>query len=414
MIASFAVCLALFSLCAIVPLKYRQLKAWAPLYWIFSVTGQLFVVPILLSAGTLVLAGGSELTVRVPAVIALLAATAGLLRQFQVRRLAAAQAASLGIANDADFRTRWVDIGRWLLVLRCQRRGLLIQRDLAYGELPEQRLDIYHRSQTDEPRPILIHIHGGAWVAGKKGQMGRPLVHDMATAGWLVFDIEYRLGPEHRYPAMIVDVLTAIAWVKKHAPDYGGRADFITLSGGSAGGHLSTLAAALDQAERASLQAGFAGVDTRVQAIAPFYGRYDFLDRFSIIDDPKIAQFMLAKVMPVPADGEGIQLWRQASPIDHVGGQLPPCLLVHGSADCMIDVAEAQAFVAAQQPLSKTVFRFVEVPGAQHAFDLGHSPQTDALNRLVFYFLQDQFQSFLQSRAEHPVRHESKAEDAEC
>jgi acetyl esterase/lipase len=400
MIIGLAVGLAVFSVSGLVALKYRQLKVWSALYWLLAIVGQLFVLPILIIALGVVFAGWGEFEPVFVGFIAVLTAAVSLIKQLQVRSMAASYAERLGIATRADFYFTLGDVWRWLLVLRSRRSGLLVDKHIAYGDLAEQQLDIYRSAAKSELKPILIHIHGGAWVTGKKGQMGRPLIHDMAAAGWLVVDIEYRLGPVHRYPAMIEDVLRAIAWVKTNATAYGGRADFVALTGGSAGGHLTALAGLLKDDVRRDLQHDFADIDTRVQAIAPFYGRYDFLDRFNIINDPKIRQFMVDKVMPSAPVGLGQVLWRQASPIDHVGSHLPPCLVVHGSADCMIDQAEAAAFVDAQQALSEAPFHFVSVPGAQHAFDLGHCPQADAINKLVLYFLQDCYQRFATSQVD--------------
>ncbi|MEX1668394.1 alpha/beta hydrolase fold domain-containing protein [Zhongshania guokunii] len=398
MIIGLAVGLAVFSVSGLVALKYRQLKVWSALYWLLAIVGQLFVLPILIIALGVVFAGWGEFEPVFVGFIAVLTAAVSLIKQLQVRSMAASYAERLGIATRADFYFTPGDVWRWLLVLRCRRSGLLVDKHIAYGDLAAQRLDMYRLAVADEPRPILIHIHGGAWVAGKKGQMGRPLIHSMAAACWLVIDIEYRLGPVHRYPAMIEDVLKAIAWVKANAADYGGRGDFIALTGGSAGGHLTALAGSLKDADRRELQRGFAEVNTQVQAIIPFYGRYDFMDRFNIINDPKISQFMVDKVMPAEPSGAGEQLWRQASPIDQVGAHLPPCMVIHGTGDCMIDIAEAGAFVEAQQLLSVAPFHFVRVPRAQHAFDLGHCPQADAVNKLAGYFLQDCYQCFLGSQ----------------
>ncbi|AKH68702.1 esterase/lipase [Spongiibacter sp. IMCC21906] len=403
MIFALACVLLLLSLSSVVSLKYRQLKVWSALYWLLAVTGQLFALPILIIALSLFLTGRDQPGVAIVSAVTALAASLSLLKQLQVRKAVATFAEDLGIATRRDFYYSWQKIWRSVLVLHCNRRGMQLDKNISYGDLAEQRLDIYRLDtsksamSTSELMPILIHIHGGAWVAGKKGQMGRPLIHDMATEGWLVVDIEYRLGPEHRYPAMIEDVLKAIAWVKTHAEEYGGSANFIALTGGSAGGHLSALAGLLDCGERRGLQQGFEEVDTRVQAIVPFYGRYDFLDRFNIINDPKIKQFMIDKVMPVGPIDAGEQLWRQASPIDHVAGHFPPCLLIHGSSDCMIDVAEANAFVDAQRPLSTAPFYFVTVPGAQHAFDLGYCLQAEAVNTLTQYFLKDCYRQFVSS-----------------
>jgi acetyl esterase/lipase len=394
--ASIAFFLLVVSLSGLLPLRYRQLKVWSALYWPLSIAGQLFVVPITVVAVVIVLAWRNEAWVAGPAFVALFISIFSLLRQFKVRNLTAEMALRLGVVEHGAYSLSLKDIWRWLLVLRCERRGINIIRDVAYGDLSAQRLDIYALAGHAEPKPILIHIHGGAWVTGKKGQMGRPLVHDMAQQGWLVCDIEYRLGPEHRYPAMIVDVLSAIHWIKTNAEQYGGRGDFVAVTGGSAGGHLTALTGLMSAAQRREYVDG----DTSVQLVAPFYGRYDLLDRFGIINDPKIDEFTESKVMPGAVEQVGEALWRQASPIDNVGPHMPSCLMVHGSSDCLIDYKEAEAFVNAQAALSVNDFEYLLVPGAQHAFDLGHCPQSDAVNRLIQMYFEKCYRDFCKVQGE--------------
>lgn len=389
MITSLSVFVLALSLAAVVPLRYRQLGIGAPLYWLLSVGGQLLVLPLALCA--VVLAAVADGAIGL--FLAMLAAAVGVFgmwRQWRVREQAIHAAETLELGLRGDFSIGVEDVARWVVVFFCRRRGLRVKRDVAYGQLDAQKMDIYRDNVERDPRPILIHIHGGAWVAGKKGQMGRPLIHDMAQRGWLVCDIEYRLGPEHRYPAMVADVLCAIAWIKSNASRFGGNSNFVAVTGGSAGGHLTALSSLLS----AELRHHYAGADTDVQAIVPCYGRYDFLDRFDIINDPAIAKFTRDKVMPGAVEDIGEALWREASPIDHVGPHMPPCLLVHGGGDCMIDREEARAFVTAQTPVAENDFHVFLPPGVQHAFDLGHCIQGDAINRLVALFLARSYAGF--------------------
>lgn len=394
MIISLSVLVLMLCLAGIAPLRYRQLKMAAPLYWLLSVGGQLMVLPLTVLA--LVLAVASHDSRVFPlAILAGLAGLAGIVRQWRVRQQAIKTAERLGLGGAKDFAVGPMDVARWLGVFFCRRRGLVIKRDVAYGQFVAQKMDIYRDDRPGETRPVLIHIHGGAWVTGKKGQMGRPLIHDMAQRGWLVCDIEYRLGPEHRYPAMVVDVLCAIAWIKANAGRYGGNGEFVAVTGGSAGGHLTALSTLLPEALRRDYAAG---ASTDVQAVAPCYGRYDFLDRFDIINDPTIANFTRDKVMPGAVEDVGEAIWREASPIDQVGPHLPACLLVHGGGDCMIDRDEARVFAEAQAAVAANDFEFFLAPGVQHAFDLGHCIQADAINRLIQLFLNRCHARFSESR----------------
>ena len=99
----------------------------------------------------------------------------------------------------------------------------------------------------------------------------------LAERGWVCVAVNYRLSPRGTWPDHIVDVKRAIAWVKAHIAEYGGDPDFVAITGGSAGGHLSSLAALTPNV--AGFQPGFEDADTSVQAAVPFYGVYDFTNR---------------------------------------------------------------------------------------------------------------------------------------
>ena len=85
----------------------------------------------------------------------------------------------------------------------------------------------------DAPReggfPVLLQVHGGAWVIGEKEQQAKPLMYHMAQRGWVCVAINYRLSPKAAFPAHIVDVKKAIAWIREHIGEYGGNPDFIVV-----------------------------------------------------------------------------------------------------------------------------------------------------------------------------------------
>ena len=91
--------------------------------------------------------------------------------------------------------------------------------------------------------PVLVEIHGGGWIAGDRRLEARPLMAHMAARGWVCVSVDYRVGRTTTWPDQIIDVNTALAWVREHIADYGGDPDFVAITGGSAGGHLAALAA---------------------------------------------------------------------------------------------------------------------------------------------------------------------------
>ena len=112
-------------------------------------------------------------------------------------------------------------------------------------------------SRSTAPAPVLLQIHGGAWVIGDKSQQGLPLMLHLAAEGWVCVAINYRLSPKATWPEHLIDCKRALAWVREHIAEYGGDPDLICVTGGSAGGHLAAMVGA--HRERAGVPARLRG-----------------------------------------------------------------------------------------------------------------------------------------------------------
>jgi acetyl esterase/lipase len=274
---------------------------------------------------------------------------------------------------------------------RFARPGVERLRDLAYGEpLPGDKgrrnlVDVYRPREPGEGRPVLLQVHGGAWVYGDKEQQGQPLLHHLAERGFVCFAQNYRLAPRAPFPAQIVDVKRCIAWIRERAESFGGDPDFVCVTGGSAGGHLAALAA-LSAADPA-FQPGFEGADTSVAAALPFYGVYDFLDRNGVRGRQSMEPFLARYVMKRSPE-EARELWEAASPLSRVHEGAPPFLVIHGSHDSLAFVEEARLFAAALREKSREPVAYLELPGAQHAFDTFHSVRCAHALAAVHAFLE--------------------------
>ncbi|MEE4660609.1 MAG: alpha/beta hydrolase [Halieaceae bacterium] len=264
----------------------------------------------------------------------------------------------------------------WLKPFSMRRPGVRVHRDIAYGEHGvRNQLDIY---QPDSPReggyPILLQVHGGGWMVGNKQQQGLPLMNHLAARGWLAVSCNYRLSPKAAFPDHIIDVKRCIAWLREHARDYGGNPDFIAITGGSAGGHLASLAALTPGL--ADWQPGFEAVDTTLQAAVPFYGVYDFLDRDNLRGSMSMEKILSEYVMKTEL-AAAREAWDQASPISHVSDAAPPFFVLQGTHDSLVWVEEARSFVNRLRAHSEQVVAYAELPYAQHAFEVFHSLRTD-------------------------------------
>jgi acetyl esterase/lipase len=271
--------------------------------------------------------------------------------------------------------------------LRTRRRYVAAAgRDVSYGEAGRRNLlDVWRRPDLapDAGAPVLLQVHGGAWVAGQKEGQAHPLMAHLASRGWVCVTINYRLSPRSTWPDHIVDVKRAIAWVRDHTAELGGDPAFLAITGGSAGGHLAALAA-LTPGDPA-FQPGFEDADTSVVAAAPFYGVYDFTDRHGVAN--RNLDRLLAENVLKTRLADDREHWEAASPMSRVGPDAPPFFVVHGCNDTIVPVEQAREFAALLRAASRRPVAYAELPRAQHAFDVLPSVRTRHTVQAVERFL---------------------------
>jgi acetyl esterase/lipase len=277
--------------------------------------------------------------------------------------------------------------------LMTRRAGVTRIRDIAYGDEPGMRLDVYRPSEPGERRPAVMEVHGGAWMIGSKREQGIPLLNHLAANGWVGLNVDYRLSPRVKFPDHLIDLKRAIRWYREHAAEHGADPDFLCVTGGSAGGHLAALLALTPNV--ADYQPGFADVDTTVRAAATFYGVYD-LDALLDGGSKLFASAMERHVMGVRRV-EHPEAYAKASPVHWISAGAPPFLVVHGSLDTLVPVAQARTFAARLREVSAAPVLYAEMKGAQHAFDIFPSYRTARVIEGVERFLTSV------RRAEHPV-----------
>lgn len=280
-----------------------------------------------------------------------------------------------------------------------EREGVETLRNLEYGESllgdkgGRNRLDVVRPTTKGTDRPALLQIHGGGWVIGEKEQQGQPLMHHMAERGWVCFAPNYRLSPKATFPDHIVDVKRALAWIREHAEEYGVDPRFIAVTGGSAGGHLCALTA-LSQNDPL-FQPGFEEADTQIAACVPFYGVYDLVDRHGLRGKASMEPFLAERVFKCTPD-ENRELWEAASPLSRVQAEAPPFLVIQGTHDSLVFVEEARSFVRALREKSQSPVLYLEIEGAQHAFDIFHSVRSAHAVRAASAFLEDTHRRYLE------------------
>jgi acetyl esterase/lipase len=229
------------------------------------------------------------------------------------------------------------------------------------------RLDVYRRRDRPSGCPTLLQIHGGGWVVGSKNEQGIPLMLHLAARGWVCASVDYRLAPLATFPAPLIDVKQAIRWLREHGTDYGANPDFLVVTGGSAGGHLCSLAALT--ANDPEYQPGFEHVDTSVRGCVAFYGVYDFTDRHGHYRNPGLAKLLRRWVMK---DELAVNpaAFEKASPMSRVHAEAPPFFILHGDHDTLVPVDEARRFSELLRGALHVPVVYAEIPGAQHAFEI--------------------------------------------
>lgn len=261
-----------------------------------------------------------------------------------------------------------------LLPGKFRRKEFIAADGVDYGN--GQLLDVWRKPGVTGA-PVLIQVHGGGWTAGDRRQQSLPLLAHLADRGWVCVAVDYRLGPNNRWPAQIVDVKRAIAWVRANIEQYGGDPSFIAITGGSAGGHLAGLAAVTGNDP--AFQPGFEDADTSIQAGALLYGVYDLAalndDGTSGLRD-HVRRAMIDDERDVPL----------ASPIHRVTPDSPPLLVLHGNRDEIVSVNQAREFATRARELGAPI-GYAELPYAHHAFDSLPSARTVASAHAVEQFL---------------------------
>jgi acetyl esterase/lipase len=289
------------------------------------------------------------------------------------------------VPTPADLATPWRRLAR---PFNFADDSVRVISNLPYTEAGRRgHLDIYLPAGEDaiKDAPVLLQVHGGAWTLGAKEHQGRPLMNQMAAKGWVCVAINYRLSPRDPWPAHVVDVKRAIAWVKDNIADYGGDPDYVTITGGSAGGHLAALAA-LTPGDP-DFQPGFEDADTRVQAAVPFYGVYDFAGSTGLSNAIGMRDAFLGPRIMQTTWADSPDVYEAASPILRITPDAPDFFVIHGELDTLVSVDQARLFVAELRRTSRASVVYAELPGAQHAFDVFHSIRSAYAVRAVDRYL---------------------------
>lgn len=265
--------------------------------------------------------------------------------------------------------------------------------DIPYATVsPTQKLDIYLPEGENGPYPVIVSIHGGAFMFGDKadGQLN-PMLEGLKQ-GFAVVSINYRLSGEALFPSNIQDVKAAIRWIKANGGKYQLNGSKIALWGGSAGGNLASLAGTSgDVEDLEDLILGNSNQSSRVQAVVDWFGPTDFLAM-----DPQLSEsgngtpdhneasspeskVLGQKITEIP------EKVKQANPETYISDDDPPFFIQHGTKDHLVPTEQSINFAKKlESVLGKEHVTLVLLKGSKHGGPAFEAPEN---LKLVFAFL---------------------------
>ena len=249
--------------------------------------------------------------------------------------------------------------------------GVKVVRDLEYAQVKgvSLKLDLYRPSaMPSAPMPLVIWVHGGGWRNGSKTNCPAAW---LATKGYAVASLDFRLLPEHPWPAQIEDPIAALRWLRQESEKYGYDASRSAAMGGSSGGHVVALWGTLPLP-----------AEDKVKAVVDLYGPTDLLTMPPNVLSEKRTRADLAKangalllggvVMDQPEKAKAVSALHQVSKDD------VPFLILHGAADPGVPVDQSERLHAALKAAGvESTLKLI--PGAGHGGKEFDSPESRAL-----------------------------------
>jgi acetyl esterase/lipase len=254
-----------------------------------------------------------------------------------------------------------------------------VEENVPYSSVngSDLHLDVYQPSgQRTGTVPAVVLVHGGGWNSLDKSTM-RNMGHFLARSGFVAFAVDYRLyaDEKNRWPAQLDDVQRAVRWVRANAARYGVNPERLGAFGHSAGAQLAALLGM--EETRDNSDAALASYSSRVQAVVDVSGPTDFTTERDAGAEAFLSHFFGASYSKKPA------IWRDASPVFHAAKDDAPFLIVHGTQDEDVPMAQAQELFEKLQAAGVPV-SLVKVNDG-HTFQAPESRRQLAFETLAFF-----------------------------
>ena len=262
-----------------------------------------------------------------------------------------------------------------------ERDGVVVERDVQYGTAGDRalKLDVIRPKEASAaPRPAIVWIHGGGWRGGDKSSGARRLAAFAASGNYVCFSVGYRLSGEATWPAQIHDCKAAIRWIKANASKHGVDPKRVGVWGSSAGGHLVSLLGTSGGVKDLEGANGSSDASSTVACVVDYCGPSDFVAFAEQSPGAGTARSAISGLFGGTVKEKHAEAVA-ASPVTHVTKDDPPFLIVHGTKDPLVPLAQAEGLHAALQKAGCDV-TFIKMDGG------GHGIGGEAITRRVATF----------------------------
>ena len=232
--------------------------------------------------------------------------------------------------------------------------------------------------------PAAILVVSGGWVSAHEfiDVAGPGFIHELLGRGYTVFAVVHGCQPKFTIPEILQDMNRSVRYIRSHAKEYNIDPNRIGIYGASAGGHLSLMQGFADDSADAGAKDPVDRASSRVQAVACFYPPTDFLNygkegedalgRGVLKDfkapfefrelDPRTRSFV-----PVTDERKFVEIGRSISPVNHVSKDDPPTMIIHGDADKLVPIQQAQLVIDRLKAVGVEA-KLVTKPGLAHGW----------------------------------------------
>jgi acetyl esterase/lipase len=260
--------------------------------------------------------------------------------------------------------------------------GFTRQEDVVYGRKYGSALtmDVFRPTRAPNGAGLIFVVSGG-WFSSHEGINGG-FVKPFTDRGYTVFAVVHGSQPRYTIPEVFQDMLRSVRFIRTHAKDYGIDPERLGVYGASAGGHLSLMLGTAGEPANPAANDPVDRASSRVQAVACFFPPTDFLnyghDGVDALGRGILTNFKapfdfqeLDKTrnvfVPVVDEAERRRIGRTISPVNHVSPDDPPTLIIHGDADHLVPIQQAEKIIAKLEAV-KVPAKLVVKHGVAHGW----------------------------------------------